>query len=237
MAESTPNATDPKASKAGLIKNIIFAVFIILAIFYCFSQFNKGQKIKDLNRAVELLDQAREASPVDFTLVNEAMNIIDGYQEADFSNNEEAISLYVKTKSLCLSTLAESPSLDAKESELYLMKAYALDECNPDIPDQLIGQFQGLTPEERAKRSAMREEAQKAMEEGAKQLQMMEQGITQAVDEAKDAAADAVDAAKDAAADAVEAVKDAAEDAVEAAKDAAEDAVEAAKDAVEKAAE
>ena len=105
--------------------------------------------------------------------------------------------------------------MDAKESELYLMKAYALDECNPDIPDQLIGQFQGLTPEERAKRIAMREEAQKAMEEGAKELERMEKGITQAVDEVKEAAADVVETAKDAAEDAAEAVKDAVEKAAE----------------------
>ena len=29
---------DPKASKASLIKNLLFAAFIILAIFFCFSQ-------------------------------------------------------------------------------------------------------------------------------------------------------------------------------------------------------
>lgn len=215
MAETTPKAEDPKVSKANLIKNLIFALFIILAIFFCFSQFNKSQKLKDLNRAIELLNQAREANPVDFGTAYEALAILDEYQEADFSNNEAAIAEYVKTKSLCYSTIAESPEMDAKESELYLMKAYALDECNPDIPEQLIGQFQGLTPEERAARIAMREEAQKAMEEGAKELERMEKGITQAVDEVKEAAADVVETAKDAAEDAAEAVKDAVEKAAE----------------------
>ena len=249
---------DPKASKASLIKNLLFAAFIILAIFFCFSQFNKSEKIKDVNRAIELLDQAREASPMDIGKAQEALAILDEYQEADF-NDEKVIAEYVKAKSLCYSTLAETPDFDAKESEQYYLKAFALDETNPDIPEGLRGQFQGLSAEERAQRTEMKRVAQQAMEEGAKELQRMEKGLVNEVqgtaEKAKDAAAqtaaevqETAEKAKDAAAQtaaevketaekAVEQAKEAAKDAADEAKDAAENALDALKDAAEKAAE
>lgn len=231
---------DPKASKASLIKNLLFAAFIILAIFFCFSQFNKSEKIKDVNRAIELLDQAREASPMDIGKAQEALAILDEYQEADF-NDEKVIAEYVKAKSLCYSTLAETPDFDAKESEQYYLKAFALDETNPDIPEGLRGQFQGLSAEERAQRTEMKRVAQQAMEEGAKELQRMEKGLVNEVQEtaekAKDAAAQTAAEVKETAENALEQVKEAAKDAADEAKDAAENALDALKDAAEKAAE
>ncbi len=236
MAENTPKTDDPKATNANIVKNLLFAAFIILAIFFCFSQFNKSQKIKEVNRAIELVNEAREANPNDYAKAQEALDILEALQEDDFSK-EEVIAEYVKTKSLCYSTLADKPELDAKQSEQYYLKAYALDENNPDIPDVKRGQFQGLSPEEIFKRAGIRKAAEKAMEEGAKQLERMEKGISDevkdAVEETKDAAADVAEETKAAAADAVEAVKETAEDVAEEAKEAAEDAVEAVKEAAE----
>ena len=227
---------DPKASKASLIKNLLFAAFIILAIFFCFSQFNKSEKIKDVNRAIELLDQAREASPMDIGKAQEALAILDEYQEADF-NDEKVIAEYVKAKSLCYSTLAETPDFDAKESEQYYLKAFALDETNPDIPEGLRGQFQGLSAEERAQRTEMKRVAQQAMEEGAKELQRMEKGLVNEFQETAEKAKDTAAEVKETAEKAVEQVKEAAKDAADEAKDAAENALDALKDAAEKAAE
>ncbi|MBO4620075.1 MAG: hypothetical protein J5654_08190 [Victivallales bacterium] len=223
MAENTPKAEEPKVTKteepkvtkANLIKNLIFALFIIVAIFFCFSQFNKSQKLKDLNRAIELLNQAREANPVDFGTAREVLAILDEYQEADFSNNEAAIAEYVKTKSLCYSTIAEAPDLDAKESEQYMMKAYALDETNPDVPDALRAQFQGLTQEERMRRADIKQFAQQAAEEGAKALERAEKGlppeVKETAEEAKEAVSEAAKEIKEAASEAVEEVKEAVE--------------------------
>ena len=225
---------DPKASKASLIKNLLFAAFIILAIFFCFSQFNKSEKIKDVNRAIELLDQAREASPMDIGKAQEALAILDEYQEADF-NDEKVIAEYVKAKSLCYSTLAETPDFDAKASEQYYLKAFALDETNPDIPEGLRGQFQGLSAEERAQRTEMKRVAQQAMEEGAKELQRMEKGLVNEVQETAEKAKDTAAEVKETAEKAVEQVKEAAKDAADEAKEAAKDAADEAKDAAENA--
>ena len=218
MTEATPKPTETQVSKASLIKNLIFAIFIILAIFFCFMQFNKSQKLKDVNRAIELINQAREGNPVDYAKAQEALDILDELQEADFSD-EKVIAEFVKTKSLCYSTLADSPDFDAKMSEQYMMKAYALDETNPDVPDALRAQFQGLTPEERMRRADIKQFAQQAAEEGAKMLERVEKGlpaeVKEVAEEAKEAAGDAAEEVKAAAADAVEEVKEAVEKAAE----------------------
>ena len=218
MTETTPKPTETKVSKASLIRNLIFAVFIILAIFFCFMQFNKSQKIKEVNSAIELINQARETNPMDFGKAQEALVILDELQEADFSD-EKIIAEFVKAKSLCYSTLADAPEFDAKTSEQYMMKAYALDETNPDVPEALRAQFQGLTPEERIRRAGIKEVAKKAAEEGAKALERIDKGlppeVKETAEEVKEATTEAVEEIKEAATEAAEEVKEAVEKAAE----------------------
>ena len=210
MTEQTNNSVEAKPvaatkAKAALIKNLIFAVFIIVALFFCFKQFNKGQKIKELNRAIEMLSQACEASPVDYASVKLAEQIFENLSETDFTD-EAAINAYVTNKSFCYSTLANMPDLSASESQKYYLKAYTLDESNPDIPELMRLQFKGMSLKEAAGEAV--ESAKAAAKEAAVEVK---EAAGEAVESAKAAAKEAGDQAKEA----VEAVKEAVEKAAE----------------------
>lgn len=221
MTEQTNNSVEAKPvaetkAKAALIRNLIFAVFIIVALLFCFKQFNKGQKIKELNRAIELLNQAREASPVDYTSVKLAEQIFENFSETDFTD-EETIRTYVTSKSLCYSTLGDMPDLSASESQKYYMKAYTLDESNPDIPELMRLQFKGMS---------LKEAAGEAVESATAAAKA-------AAAEVKEAAGEAFESAKAAAKEAAGEVKEAAGEVLESAKAAAKEAGDQAKEAVE----
>ncbi|MBQ4479628.1 MAG: hypothetical protein II943_03215 [Victivallales bacterium] len=152
VEETKPAAQDTKAetaSNANLVKNLIFAVFIILAIFYCFNKLSKRNVINEANRAIAMYndavnDKRTEDDGPNYVTLREAINVFEGLFGENDNNtisekidDENMINEINATWSKCYSLLAMDPSLSAEESDALFLKAYGKDDTNPDIPLQI----------------------------------------------------------------------------------------------------
>ena len=131
-AEETKPAAAPvadkSASNASLVKNLIFAIFIICAIIFCFKQLNRRSLLNELNRLTEMYNAAVEDEEnVDYGQLREVAN---GYENlfgdkdpADVLANEDELLMVNAVWGDAYYRLQDDPEGSDAEKDELLRKA------------------------------------------------------------------------------------------------------------------
>lgn len=151
--ENVKNITEPTVpGKATITKNILFLVFIVLAIIYCFGKYKESTRLKDFNKATEiyenaskLADEGEPTSLVEYALAREIFKDIYDRTEEDPELNVEAQDMLARV----YASMATCPQISAKMGEGYML--LALDACGacPLVSEPMRENFAKMTEDER----------------------------------------------------------------------------------------
>lgn len=145
----------PVPEKSIIVKNLLFGLFIILAIFFCFQKYFERAQQADLREGMKLYDSAiemlnsTETQDQAFLTFNQAETyFVDALESArDQKNALKATQMLAQ----CYAMMATCPNVNGEKTIEYYQKALAMDLDCPLINDVFRLKYApDLTPEMRA---------------------------------------------------------------------------------------
>lgn len=173
--------------KSTIVKNILFLVFIVLAIVYCYDKYRAGNRYKAYNNAGDIYNSALELSGAgDASALAKFAEARSIYQKiCDNSKNDKELNVdanYMLAQTYA--SMASCPQCSEKMAEGYMLLALETPGPCPLVDDPMRELIGGMTEEEKtALREFVQEEEKRLLQEAVEQAQVPSAEAAEAVPE------------------------------------------------------